>query len=197
MPKIIAVAVSTGGPKALQSIIPFLPAQLAAPIVVVQHMPRGFTASLADRLNSLSRVKVCEPDEGDVVENGCVYIARAGQHLNLVRKGKKVVVHYSDEPSREGVKPCANYMYESLAQCKYDEVICVVMTGMGADGTEGIRKLKESGQKAFVITQTGETCVVNGMPNACVKAGLSDEEVALTNISERLTQLVGVNDHGC
>lgn len=197
MRKIIAIAVSTGGPKALQSIIPFLPAELDAPIIVVQHMPKGFTASLADRLNSISRIRVCEPDEGEVIENGCVYIARAGMHFNLVQKGKNTVVHYSDEPNREGVKPCANYMYESLAKCRYDKVICVVMTGMGADGTAGIRNLKDSGQKMHVITQSGETCVVNGMPGACVKAGLSDEEIALTNISEKLTQLVGVNSNGC
>lgn len=197
MRKIIAIAVSTGGPKALQSVIPFLPTELNAPILVVQHMPKGFTASLADRLDSISRVSVCEADEGQVVEEGHVYIARAGMHLNLVTKGRNTVVHYSDEPNREGVKPCANYMYESLAKCKYDEVICVVMTGMGADGTAGIRNLKDSGQKVHVITQTGDSCVVNGMPNACAKAGLSDEMVALTSISEKLTQLVGVKKDGC
>lgn len=197
MPKIVAIAVSTGGPKALQSVIPFLPAELNAPIIVVQHMPKGFTASLADRLDSISRVSVSEPDEGDVIEEGHVYIARAGMHLNVVGRGRNNVIHYSDEPTREGVKPCANYMYESLASCRYDEVICVVMTGMGADGTAGIKYLKEKGQKARVITQSGETCVVNGMPNACVKAGLSDETVALTSISERLTQLVGVKNNGC
>lgn len=197
MRKIVAIAVSTGGPKALQSVIPFLPIGLDAPILVVQHMPKGFTASLADRLDSISRVHVCEADEGQVVESGCVYIARAGMHLNLVQRGRNTVVHYSDEPNREGVKPCANYMYESLIKCKYDEVICVVMTGMGADGTAGIRSLKDSGQKVHVITQTGDTCVVNGMPNSCVKAGLSDEAVALTKITEKLTQMVGVKNDGC
>jgi len=192
MPKIVAIAVSTGGPKALQNVISALPDNFNAPVVIVQHMPQGFTASLATRLNNISKIKVCEAKDGDKVENGCVYIARAGSHLNLIPNGKNTIIHYSDEGSREGVKPCANYMYESLAKCKYDQIICVVMTGMGADGTEGIKYLKQSGKNVLVITQSSESCVVNGMPNACVKAGLSDRVENLDNIATALTQLVGV-----
>lgn len=195
--RIVALAVSTGGPKSLQRVIPYLPKDLDAPIVLVQHMPEGFTASLAQRLDELSEIKVVEAKEDEELQNGCVYIAKAGLHMNLVKNGRTTRVHYTNEPHREGVRPCANYMYESLAKCDYDQVICVVMTGMGADGTAGIRNLKESGKKTFVISQQGDTCVVNGMPKSCVKAGLSDQEVALDQIAQEIILHVGVKKDGC
>ncbi len=195
--KIVAIAVSTGGPKALQSVIPLLPANLDAPVVLVQHMPEGFTASFAERLNTMSEIRVVEAKDGEELEKGCVYIAKAGQHLNVAKNGKKAQIRYSQESYREGVRPCANYMYESLRDFSYDEVVAVVMTGMGADGTEGIKRLKESGKKTFVITQDSDSCVVYGMPKACVKAGLSDEEVTLTQIAQEIILRVGVKSDGC
>ncbi len=194
--KIVAIAVSTGGPKSLQNVIPFLPEDLNAPVVMVQHMPAGFTKSLAERLDSMSLIHVVEAQEGDVLEKSTVYVAKSGQHMNLVKKGNKITVHYTDEPLREGVKPCANYMYESLVGCGYDEVVCVVMTGMGADGTEGIAHLKEK-QKIFCITQEGSSCVVYGMPKAAVKAGLSDMAVDLSSIAQEIILHVGVTKNGC
>jgi len=195
--RVVAIAVSTGGPKALQSVIPLLPSDLAAPVLLVQHMPEGFTGSLAERLNSMSEISVKEGMEGEAIRPGTVYIARAGKHLNLISRGRDTIISYTDEPSREGVKPCANYMYESLASCGYDENICVVMTGMGSDGTEGIRNLKKSGKKTVVITQEGSSCVVNGMPRACVNAGLSDSTVTLTQIAQEIILRVGVKQNGC
>ncbi|MCR5398649.1 MAG: chemotaxis-specific protein-glutamate methyltransferase CheB [Lachnospiraceae bacterium] len=194
--RIVAIAVSTGGPKALQSVIPFLPEDLNAPVVMVQHMPVGFTASLAERMDSMSRIKVVEAAEGDILKKGCVYIAMGGKHLNLIRSGKSMKVHYSDEPAREGVKPCANYMYESLISSDYDEVVCVVMTGMGADGTQGIKNLAEK-KKIFCITQDSSSCVVYGMPKAAAKAGLSDMEVPLSDIAQEIILHVGVTKNGC
>jgi len=189
--RIVALACSTGGPRALQSVIPNLPQDLNAPVVIVQHMPVGFTATLAQRMDTISRIHVVEAEEGQLLEKGCVYIARSGQHLNLVKKGSETVVHYSDEPSREGVKPCANYMYESLINCDYDDVLCVVMTGMGADGTEGISKLKEK-KKICVVTQDEESCVVYGMPKSVVKKGLHDLVVPLSKIAQEIILRVGV-----
>ena len=189
--KIVAIASSTGGPKALQSVIPKLPANLAAPVLLVQHMPAGFTASLAERLDSLSEVKVTEAKEGDVLEPGHVYLAQGGKHMNVLTMASKHTIHYSDEPSREGVKPCANYMYESLMSAKADEIVCVVMTGMGADGTEGIGNLKEK-KNIYVITQTEETCAVYGMPKAAVKKGLSNLQVPLDQIAQEIVLNVGV-----
>jgi two-component system chemotaxis response regulator CheB len=189
--QIVALASSTGGPKALQSVIPKLPANLKVPVVVVQHMPPGFTASLAERLNSLSEVNVKEAAEGDVLMPGNVYIAMGGKHLNILNMSGKYSIHYSDEPAREGVKPCANYMYESLMDSRFDRIVCVVMTGMGADGTEGIQHLKEK-KKIHVIVQEASTCAVYGMPKSAVNAGLADQVVPLEQIALEITTNVGV-----
>ncbi len=189
--QIVALASSTGGPKALQAVIPKLPANLKVPVVVVQHMPAGFTASLAERLNALSEVTVKEAAEGDVLMPGCVYVSMGGKHLNILNMSGKYTIHYSDEPSREGVKPCANYMYESLIDSRFDRIVCVVMTGMGADGTEGIQHLKEK-KKIHVIVQEASTCAVYGMPKSAVNAGLADQIVPLEQIAQEITTNVGV-----
>ena len=112
--KAVAIASSTGGPNALQSLIPFLPAELNAPVFIVQHMPAGFTEALSIRLDQLSGLSVKEAAEGDVAEKGHAYLARGGRHMEIRKKAGKEVLHYMDEPPREGVRPCANYMYESL-----------------------------------------------------------------------------------
>lgn len=189
--KIVALASSTGGPKALQSVVPRLPKNLKAPVVIVQHMPAGFTASLAERLDTLSEVRVKEAAEGDMLEAGTVYIAKGGKHLNIRPSGGKYTIRYSDQPTREGVRPCANYMYESLLDSKYDQVVCVVMTGMGADGTEGIKNLKTR-KKIHVIVQEASTCAVYGMPKSVVTAGLSDQIVPLDQIAQEIIMNVGV-----
>lgn len=189
--KIVAIASSTGGPKALQSVIPRLPAELDAPVLLVQHMPKGFTASLAERLNDLSAIGVKEAQEGDELKNGMVYVAMGGKHMNVKNTAGRYTIHYSDEPNREGVKPCANYMYESLADSRYDKIVCVVMTGMGADGTAGIKNLKEE-KKVHVISQDQETCTVYGMPKSIVNAGLSDQVVPLEQIAQEIILNVGV-----
>lgn len=190
--KLIALACSTGGPKTLQSVIPLLPENLNAPMVLVQHMPKGFTKSLATRLNDMSKVKVKEAVEGDVLEKGCVYIAPGGSHLKVAKLpggGYKAVI--SDEPPRDALKPCANIMYESLIGSTYDEVVCVVLTGMGADGTEGIKALKQK-NKIYVISQDEETCVVYGMPKMVAQAGLSNEVLPITEVANSIIKKVGV-----
>lgn len=189
--KIVAIASSTGGPKALQQIIPLLPENLRVPVMIVQHMPAGFTKSFADRLNTLSKIAVKEAEEGDVLKAGKVYLARGGVHMNAVEKAGSVYIHYSDEPSREGVKPCANYMYESLMKCSYEEIECVVLTGMGADGTKGIAHLKKT-KKIHVIAQEKSTCAVYGMPRSIVEAGLADQVLGIEKIAQEIILNVGV-----
>ena len=189
--KIVALASSTGGPKALQSVIPRLPRNLKAPVVIVQHMPAGFTASLAERLDSLSEIHVKEAAEGDTLEAGTVYISMGGKHLNVQSSAGKYTIHDTDQPTREGVKPCANYMYESLQDSRFDQIVCVVMTGMGADGTEGIKHLKAK-KKIHVIAQEASTCAVYGMPKSIVTAGLSDQTVPLDQIAQEIIMNVGV-----
>lgn len=190
--KLVAIASSTGGPKALQAVIPRLPKNLAAPVLIVQHMPKGFTATLAERLNSMSEISVKEASEGDVLMPGNVYLSMGGMHMNVqMNPGGTYSIHYSDEPNREGVKPCANYMYESLSDSLYDEIICVVMTGMGADATVGIKHLEEK-KKVHVIAQNKETCTVYGMPKSVVTAGISDIVVPLDEIAQEIILNVGV-----
>lgn len=189
--QIVAIASSTGGPKALHSVIPQLPKNLKAPVLIVQHMPFGFTKTLAERLDSLSELRVKEAEEGEVLEAGTVYVARGGSHMNIVAKHGQHRIHYSDEPPREGVKPCANYMYESLAECGYSKVVCVVLTGMGADGTKGIVHLKEKKQ-THVIAQDEASCAVFGMPKSVIKAEQADQVVELQSVAQEIIMNVGV-----
>ncbi len=190
--KIVAIASSTGGPKALQAVIPRLPAELDAPVLLVQHMPKGFTSSLAERLNEISNIRVKEAAEGEELQPGTVYIAMGGKHMNVATStAGRYTIHYSDEPNREGVKPCANYMYESLASSKFDRIVCVVLTGMGADGTAGIKNLKPH-RNIHVISQNQATCTVYGMPRSIEQAGLANQVVPLDEIAQEIILNVGV-----
>lgn len=190
--KLVALACSTGGPKALQSVIPFLPGNLNAPVVLVQHMPIGFTKSMAERLDELSKVTVKEAEEGDILQKGCVYVAPGGKHIEIAKTpdGRHKIV-YNDMPAIGGLKPCANIMYDSLRKSGYSEIVCVVLTGMGADGTKGILSLEKE-KPIHVISQNAETCVVYGMPKAVYEAGVVDEVVPLIEVAPTITKRVGV-----
>lgn len=190
--KLIALACSTGGPKSLQSVIPLLPKKMDAPMVLVQHMPAGFTKSMADRLNELSLVEVKEAEEGDVLKKGHVYVAPGGKHLTVVKKTDgSHTIHLDDSPAVGGLRPCADIMYDSLKKCGYDEVVCVVLTGMGADGTKGISDLSKE-KKIFTIAQDEKSCVVYGMPRAIAEAGLVNKVVPLDNVASTIIMNVGV-----
>lgn len=190
--KIVSIACSTGGPKSLQHVIPYLPENLDAGVVLVQHMPKGFTASLAMRLNSLSKAVVKEAEDGEVIEKGHVYIAPGGMHIIIAQSGKNHVIRYSDQPPVDGLRPCANIMFESLSDTDYDDITCVVLTGMGADGTKGIQSLVDTGRRVHVIAQDAESCIVYGMPRAIAEAGLANEIQPLNKISESIIKNVGV-----
>ena len=190
--KLVALACSTGGPKALQSVIPYLPKNLDAPMVLVQHMPPGFTKSMADRLNELSEISVKEAQEGDILEKGHVYVAPGGKHMEVVkmRDGSHRIA-LNDMPPIGGLRPCANIMFDSLTKTDYDEIICIVLTGMGADGTNGILSLNRK-KPIHVIAQDAQTCVVYGMPRAIAEAGMVDEMVPLEQVAKTITKNVGV-----
>ena len=170
-----------------------LPKNLDAGVVLVQHMPAGFTASLAARLNEMSAINVKEAADGEAIKKGWVYIAPGGKHIRIEKKGTDSVIKLSTEPPIEGLRPCANVMYESLTSSNYDEITCVVLTGMGADGTEGIKTLSASHKKIHVIAQDEDSCVVYGMPKAIAQTGLVDEVVPLNKIAETITKNVGVS----
>jgi len=189
--KLVAIACSTGGPKALHTVIPRLPKNLNAPVLVVQHMPEGFTKSLADRLNEISQMTVKEAEDGELLCKGTVYIAKGGSQMRVKKiDGNRYAISISEEPARNGLLPCADIMYESLVNTDYD-VTCVVLTGMGADGTAGISQLNKN-KNIYVIAQNEETSIVYGMPKVVKEAGLVDEIVALDDISEAIIRNVGV-----
>lgn len=190
--KLVALACSTGGPKALQSIIPYLPKNLDAPMVLVQHMPAGFTKSMADRLNEVSEIAVKEAEDGDKLEKGHIYVAPGGRHMEVVKcpdGSHKIALN--DMPAIGGLRPCANITYDSLSKSGFDEIVCVVLTGMGADGTNGILSLGHH-KPIHVISQSADTCVVYGMPKSIEEAGVVDEVVPLEKVAETITKNVGV-----
>lgn len=191
--KIVALACSTGGPKSLQSVIPKLPANLDAPVVLVQHMPKGFTASLAQRLDSLSNVTVCEATDNEILKKGTVYIAPGGKHLCVKKDSTgQLRTVIDDSPAVDALKPCANVMYKSLEDIPVDLITCVVLTGMGADGTKGITALAKK-RNIHVIAQDEATSVVYGMPKAIYEAGVVDEVCPLEQIADAITKNVGVS----
>ena len=190
--KIVALACSTGGPKALQSVIPFLPKNLDAPVVLVQHMPAGFTKSMVTRLDEISEIHVKEAEAGEILKKGTVYIAPGGKHLEVKKSADGThKIAFNDMPPIGGLKPCANIMYDSLRTCGYDQVVCVVLTGMGADGTNGILELEKK-KPIYVIAQDAKSCVVYGMPKAIADTGLVNEVVPLTEVAKTITKNVGV-----
>ena len=188
---VVAIACSTGGPKALAEVIPKLPQNLDAPVLIVQHMPEGFTKSLAQRLDERSPLHVMEAENNMEIQKGCAYIARGGKHMEIVRRDGKHYLILKDGPAREGVRPCANFMYESLAESGYARVVCVVMTGMGADGTAGIRNLHQK-KPIYVIAQQKESCAVYGMPRSIVASGLTNQIEPVENVADAIIKSVGV-----
>lgn len=190
--KLVVIASSTGGPKALQSVVPFFPADFPYPVVVVQHMPAGFTNSLAQRLNEMSQIRVKEATDGEILQAGTVYIAMGGKQCELVAKSAgNYCFSENDKPARGGLRPCADIFFESLVDTSYEEFICAVLTGMGSDGSKGISLIKQS-HMVKCVAQNAETCVVYGMPRAAKEAGVVDDMVPLEDITGMLLQKSGV-----
>ncbi len=189
---LVAIASSTGGPQALHTLIPMFPRNIGVPVVIVQHMPKGFTASLAERIDAKSKLTVKEAEEGEVLKKNCVYIAPGGRHLQIVNNPSgQLACRVYDDPPVNNLRPCADVMYESLKKVKCDHIICTVLTGMGADGSAGIKSLRQV-KDLYVITQSEDTCVVYGMPKAADQAGLSNESQPITQISSAITKKLGV-----
>ncbi|PKM96110.1 MAG: chemotaxis response regulator protein-glutamate methylesterase [Firmicutes bacterium HGW-Firmicutes-1] len=189
---LVALGTSTGGPRALQFVIPYLPKNINAAIVVVQHMPPGFTKSLSERLNQLSQISVKEAEDKDIIENGKAYVAPGDRQLEIREdKSGNLVIHITDDPPKGGHKPAVNVMMNSVAEISTRKLIGVIMTGMGSDGMEGMQEVK-SRQKMHIIAQNEETCVVYGMPKSVVEKGIADEVVPLEKIAESILKQSGV-----
>lgn len=185
---ITALAASTGGPESLTRVVPLLPADYPTPIVIVQHMPALFTASLAKSLDGKSALQVVEAAEGMELERGRVYIAPGGRHMTVKRERGRSVVRLNDDALECGVRPSADVLFRSLATISdVQSVLAVIMTGMGVDGKTGVEILKKG--QCHCMTQSEATCVVYGMPRAIDLLGLADESVHLDRIARRITEL--------
>ena len=182
--RIIAIGTSTGGPRALQEVITKIPANIPCGIVIVQHMPPGFTKSLAERLNSLSSVTVKEAEHNDVVRPGLVLIAPGDYHMLLEREGGKVVVKLNQNPPIGGHRPAVDPLLESVARIFGSKAIGVILTGMGHDGTKGIQAIKR--QNGQTIAEDQSTAVVFGMPKSAIEAGVVDKVAPITGITAEI-----------
>ncbi len=182
----VAVGVSAGGPESLMSVIPRLPAKLPVPVLLVQHMPAGFTATLAERLNRASAVQVVEAQDGDDVRAGTVYVAPGGWHMTVARgSAGRPVVRLNQDEALHGCRPAADVLFRSMAGYPDPRgVLAVVMTGMGRDGRDGVRAIRNAG--GICLTQSAETCMIYGMPRAVVEAGLSDDVAPLDRLAARI-----------
>jgi two-component system chemotaxis response regulator CheB len=182
--EVVVIATSTGGPPALQTVIPRLPASLPAGVLVVQHMPVGFTRSLAERLALRSALPVREAEDGEPVQPGQVLIAPAGLHMKLRRRGERVKVWLDEEPKSALHRPSADVLMASAAKVYGSRTLGVILTGMGADGVSGLRAIREAGGRA--LAESEETCVIYGMPKAAREAGVVDSMVPLHRIADEI-----------
>jgi two-component system chemotaxis response regulator CheB len=181
--KLVAIGTSTGGPVALQRVLTQLPANFPAPIVLIQHMPAAFTKAFAERLDKLCRISVKEAEDGDILRPGLALLAPGGKQMMVDGRGA-VKILPGDE--RLNYKPCVDITFGSAAKSYGDKVLAVVLTGMGADGREGARLLKQGGSQIWA--QDEASCVIYGMPMAIVKADLADAVYSLDDIGRHLVE---------
>lgn len=181
--KLVAIGTSTGGPVALQRVLTQLPERFPAPIVLIQHMPAAFTKAFAERLDKLCRIRVKEAEDGDLLRPGLALLAPGGKQMMIDPRGT-VRILPGDE--RLNYKPCVDITFGSAAKSFNDKVLAVVLTGMGADGREGARMLKQVGSQVWA--QDEASCVIYGMPMAVVKANLSDAVYSLDDIGRHLAE---------
>ncbi|MEF2244544.1 protein-glutamate methylesterase/protein-glutamine glutaminase [Paenibacillus sp. IITD108] len=186
---LVAIGTSTGGPRALHEVISSLPSDFAAPVLVVQHMPPKFTKSLAQRLNNFSSLQVVEAEQGERVYAGKVYIAPGGSHMGLEKDKDGYCIKLSSEPQRNGHRPSVDVLFESLVSFTELQRHAVIMTGMGSDGTLGLKQLVASGA-ASAVAEAEESCIVYGMPRSAIESGAANKVLPLSQISAYLEQAI-------
>lgn len=185
---VVAIGSSTGGPKALMDIFRKLPADIDVPCLVVQHMPAIFTKSLADSLNRVSALTVKEAQDGDVLAPNHVYVAPGGKQMRVERIGTQVKIRITDDPAENYCKPAVDYLFRSVATVFEDKAIAVILSGMGCDGTLGLKLMKRHGVTVF--GQDELSCVVYGMSRAAMEAGVVDWELSLDKLPAAIEQVL-------
>lgn len=187
---LVAVGTSTGGPRALKTLLSDLPGDLEAPVVIVQHMPPNFTRSLAQRLNTYSKLEVKEAEDGDVLKKGCAYLAPGGQHMRVVKdhKGQYQIALNRDEPC-SGHRPSVDRLFESLLPLKQLKLHLVLLTGMGSDGAKMMKTLYDQGVHSTFI-ESEETCVVYGMPRAAMELGCVTHAIPIHEMAGQVVQAI-------
>jgi two-component system chemotaxis response regulator CheB len=184
----VLIGASTGGPAALQEVVPRLPAGLAASVFIVQHIPKGFTKSLAERLAARSALPVREAQDGELVRPGVVLVAPAGIHMKLRRRGTVVRVELDEEPRLALHRPSVDVLMQSASQVYGPRALGIVLTGMGSDGAAGLGAIQMAGGRTFAESE--ETCVIYGMPKAAVEAGVVDQSVPLGRMAAEIVAAV-------
>jgi two-component system chemotaxis response regulator CheB len=186
---LVVIGISTGGPQALKRLIPQLPSDFPVPVLMVMHMPVGYTEMYAAKLNEISQLEVKEAAEGDEIKPGRAFLAPAGRHLSVKRDARgKVVTHLDAKPFNTLHKPSVDVLFQSVAEVYGNRVLGVVMTGMGSDGKQGAAWIKSQG--GLVFTEAESSCVVYGMPSVVMEAGLSDQSVALEDMARAIREVV-------
>ncbi|WP_298717896.1 chemotaxis response regulator protein-glutamate methylesterase [uncultured Oceanisphaera sp.] len=187
--QLLAIGTSTGGPVALQKVLTRLPANFPHPIVLIQHMPGTFTSAFAARLDGLCQIRVKEAEDGDQLRPGHAYLAPGGKQMLFEGRAGNARLRVIDGNDKVNYKPCVDITFASAAKTYGGNVLAVVLTGMGADGREGARLLKEQG--ASIWAQDEESCVVYGMPQAVAKAGIATESLPLSLIGDAINNEIG------
>jgi two-component system chemotaxis response regulator CheB len=186
---IVVIGSSTGGPKALQNIIMSMPDNFPVPILIAQHMPATFTGPFADRLNHLSAIHVKEAEKGEPIRKGTVYIAHGGGHMNIIRKKiTETIIDTTAESNGYIYRPSVDYLMLSAAENFSGQVLGVILTGLGNDGTKGMKEIKNRGGRT--IAENEATCVVFGMPKSAIAAGAADKVVPLDEIAGEIINAV-------
>ncbi len=194
-PEIVAIGISTGGPPALNRMLSRLPADLPVPVLIVQHMPPVFTKSLADDLNGRCALTIEEATDGQAVLPGHVLIAPGAKQMKVVRDGPSTHVEVTDDPPENSCRPSVDYLFRSVTRAYGAAAVGVIMTGMGNDGAQGCRQMKQRG--ATIIAQDEASCVVFGMPREPVTEGVADVVAPLDSIAAEIMQLVGKEVTAC
>jgi two-component system chemotaxis response regulator CheB len=184
----VVMAASTGGPRALSEIVPALRADLGAAVLIVQHMPGGFTESLAQRLDAMSALPVCEAAAGMPIQQNRVYVARGGFHMRVVQAESGPILSLDAGPAIWGVRPAADPLFRSAVHAFGSRVVGVVLTGMGRDGAEGLRAVRDAGGQAVVQDQM--TSIIYGMPQAALATAGADRVAALPEVAHALHELL-------